>query len=67
MTCHDEDCRSARLWAAERIALDAARIAALEADSDEAFARWYFIDCQGHDLGLAQKWLARFRERRDDG
>jgi hypothetical protein len=42
-----------------------ARIAVLEAASAEAFARWYFIDCQGHDLGTAEKWLGRFRERRD--
>jgi hypothetical protein len=41
------------------------RVAALEADSAEAFARWYFIDCQGNDLGTADKWLRRFRERRD--
>ena len=39
MTCHDEDCRSARLWAAARFALDAARITALEAERDAALAR----------------------------
>jgi hypothetical protein len=43
----------------------AARIAALEAASAEAFARWYFIDCQGLDYGTTEKWLSRFRERRD--
>jgi cell division protein FtsB len=32
MTCHDKDCRAARLWAAERIA-------ALEAERDAALAR----------------------------